>query len=72
MIRFCFEPVSPVSGTPADPFSQALPFVLVEEFAKLDVFDGFDTELWEHFTKELYIWDAEEVERVMRIKEVVS
>lgn len=38
----------------------------------MDGFEGFDTELWKFFTKELYIWEKEDIEKVMGIKSVVS
>jgi len=70
MLRFCFEPIAPIAGTPADPFSQALSFTLAEQFGKMDAFEGFDPELWEFFTKELYVWEKADVEKVMGIKSV--
>lgn len=72
MLRFCFEPIAPIAGTPADPFSQSLSFTLAEQFGKMDVFEGFDTELWKFFTKELYVWEKADIEKVMGIKSVVS
>jgi len=72
MLRFCFEPIAPIAGTSADPFSQALSFTLAEQFEKMDVFEGFDTELWKFFTKELYVWEKADIEKVMGIKSVVS
>lgn len=71
MLRFCFEPIAPIAGTPADPFSQALSFTLAEQFGKMEAFGGFDTELWEHFTKELYVWEKADIDKVMGIKSVV-
>ncbi|KFY28583.1 hypothetical protein V491_00393 [Pseudogymnoascus sp. VKM F-3775] len=70
MLRFCFEPIAPIAGTPADPFSQALSFTLAEQFGNMEAFGGFDTELWEHFTKELYVWEKADIDKVMGIKSV--
>jgi hypothetical protein len=64
--------MSLVSGTPSDPFSQAASLAFVKEFEKLDVFKGFNTELWEFFTKEFFVWDKEETETVLGDKNIVS
>jgi DMATS type aromatic prenyltransferase len=71
-VRFCLEPLSSVAGTPSDPFNQAASLALVEELGRLDVIADFNRELWDFFTKEYFIWDTEEVEKVMGIVSQIS
>jgi hypothetical protein len=64
--------MSYIAGTPSDPFNQGVSFAFIERLGELGLLKGFNTELWEHFTKELYIWDEEEKQKVLGIESVVS
>lgn len=64
--------MSPVSGTSFDPYNQLASVGLVEKLGRLDVFPGYDRELWDFFTKELWVWRKEDVEKALAIPAIVS
>ena len=63
--------MSPLAGTSPDPFNQAVSFALVENLQKLGLCEGFGVKWWDFFTRELLIWDADDVVRVLGKKENV-
>ncbi|KFX92493.1 hypothetical protein V495_01747 [Pseudogymnoascus sp. VKM F-4514 (FW-929)] len=69
-VRYSFEPMSVTGGTDSDPFNQDVSFAFIEKLKKLDLLKGFNTELWEHFTKELYVWDEAEKQKVLGIESI--
>ena len=64
--------MSYTAGTASDPFNQDVSFAFIEKLRGLGLLKGFNTELWDHFTKELYVWDEEEKQKVLGIDSIVS
>jgi len=59
LVRFKFEPIGPLAGTPKDRFNQTLPLAFVSSLATANVCPSLNLEWWNHFTTAFFVSDAE-------------